>query len=100
MRLRSSWTIHNRKGSMREQARRESNGSPHRETRRINAEIAGDNPSRYIKQDASVDKARINAAIKDSKIRQVHDIIRARFGPRLVRHDGSALYQFQCVSHK
>lgn len=95
---RSSWSMHTRKGSVSQQKSRETNGRPNREQMAINSEIAGDSGwKRQDKQDEpDVDKARINAERKRSLIAQVHDDIRARFGPRLVRSDGSALYQFQC----
>lgn len=95
---RSSWSIHTRKGSVSQQKSREINGRPNREQMAINSEIAGDNDwKRQDKQlEPDVDKARINQERKRKLFAQIHDDIRARFGPRLVRNDGSALYQFQC----
>jgi hypothetical protein len=85
----------NATGSLREQSRRENNGTKHRETMRINLECAADNPQPRIKRGKSVDTNRINQIAKSSKVRIAHDIIRMQFGPRLVKSDGTALYQCQ-----
>lgn len=86
----------NATGSLREQSRRENDGSKHRETMQINLECAGDNPQPHIKRGKSVDTKRINAITKSATIRTAHDIARMAFGPRLVKADGTALYQCQC----
>jgi hypothetical protein len=89
----TNWSsLINSTGSMREQSRRESNGTKHRETMQINCEIAADNPQPKLKRGKSVDTARINAVTKETNKRIAHDIIRSAFGPRLVKPDGSALY--------
>jgi hypothetical protein len=95
----SNWfQLANAKCSWTEQKRRENNGTAHRETNAINSEIAGDNDwQREQSKRASIDKARINRGIMQAKMMQVHDSIRAKFGPRLVRKDGTALYTFQCA---
>lgn len=82
--------------SWSEQKRRENNGSTHRETVSINAEIAGDNGRQYIKRGKSVDTKRFNAIQTQTALRQVKENVRLAFGPRLVKADGSALYQCQC----
>ena len=93
----TNWsTLINSTGSMREQSRREPNGSKHRETMQINCEVSGDNPQPRIKRGKSVDTTRINKAAKATRVRIAHDIIRNQFGPRLVKKDGTALYQCQC----
>jgi hypothetical protein len=81
--------------TMREQARRESNGTKHRETMAINIECAQDNP-RKRNYGPSVDKENCADIVRARNVRVAHDVIRAQFGPRLVRKDGSALYRFQC----
>lgn len=93
----SNWfEMRNRKGSQREQSRRESNGTKHRETAQINAEIAGDAGFKpQPKFGKSVDTQDINRATIRTKLLQVNDAIRMSFGPRLVRPDGTAMYLFQ-----
>jgi hypothetical protein len=96
MRLSTSWQrLITHKGTMREQSRRESNGRKHNETMEINAEIAGDNPQPRIKRVQSVDKARVNQALKVNREIKMHSDIREAFGPRLVKSDGTATYTFQ-----
>lgn len=96
MRMSTDWSsLMIATGSIREQARRENNGTRHRETTQINAEIAADCPRQYAKRGPSVDTKRANAIINARNERQIHDDIRHRFGPRLVRPDGTALYQCQ-----
>jgi hypothetical protein len=80
---------------MREQSRREPNGSKHRETMQINCEIAADNPRERIKRGKSVDTERVNQILKATNVRIAHDIIRNQFGPRLVKPNGTAIYQCQ-----
>lgn len=92
----SSWTMHNRKGNHRLQKARETNGRPNREQSGINSEIAGDANWKRNPDAPAVDKARINRECKRQVFARLADDIRARFGPRLVRKDGTALYQFQC----
>jgi hypothetical protein len=97
LRVNQGWSLlSNLNCSWSEQSRRESNGRKHRESMQVNAEIAGDNPQPRIKRGESVDKARYNQLQFERKMRLVHDDIRMRFGPRLVRHDGTAIYTFQC----
>lgn len=93
-----SWSIHTRKGVATQQKAREKNGRPNREQAAINSEIAGDKDFKRPAKpdDTTIDKARLNAEVKRHQLASIHDMIRARFGPRLVRHDGSALYRFQC----
>jgi hypothetical protein len=92
----SSWSIHTRKGSASQQKAREKSGRPNREQAQINAEIAGDHDfPRSPDRGPDVDKARINAEHKRHIKAQLFDDIRARFGPRLIRPDGSALYLIQ-----
>lgn len=97
MGLSTNWSsLMNATGSMREQSRREPDGSKHRETASINREIAADCGPNPRSNTPSIDKARIKAIIKDESKRRMHNDIMQRFGPRLVRKDGTALYRFQC----
>lgn len=97
MRMSTDWSIlMAASGSLREQSRRENNGSRHRETMAINIECAQDNPREYAKRGPSVDLKRANAIVIARNMRWIHDDIRARFGPRLVKPDGTAKYAFQC----
>lgn len=96
MRMTTDWSsLMNATGSLREQSRRESNGTRHRETMAINIECAQDNPRVYGRT-PSVNRQAINESVKQQNKRIMHSDIMMRFGPRLVRKDGSALYQFQC----
>ena len=93
----TNWSsIMNATGSLREQSRRENNGTRHRETMSINIECNQDNPKVYAKRGPSVNTDRVNAIVHAANMRQVHDSIRERFGPRLVKKNGTALYTFQC----
>lgn len=93
----SNWkSLMNATGNMREQSRRESNGTKHRETAQINREIMGDCGPNPRSNTPSIDKARIKLMVKDASKRRMHSDIMQRFGPRLVRKDGTALYTFQC----
>lgn len=99
MRLSTSWDrLIQSKTGWKEQSRRENNGSKHRETMSINAEIVGDSADALpqSKQHLRIDKARITASIKFRREQKMHDTIRAAFGPRLVKSDGTARYTFQC----
>ena len=100
MSMTTNWqSITHSVGSMREQSRRERNGSRHKETSAINRECNEfKREFGTVKHADSIpmDKARINAEVKRKTMAQLHDDIRSRFGPRLVRRDGTALYGFQC----
>jgi hypothetical protein len=93
----SNWqALSIRTGTLREQSRRESNGTKHRETTSINMEIAGDCGPNPRSNTPSIDIARINAQTKATNKRIMHSDIMMRFGPRLVKSDGTARYTFQC----
>jgi hypothetical protein len=94
--LQSSWTMTNRVGKHNLQKAREVTGRPNREQSAINSEIAGDRNWERNPRAQDMDKARINRECKRQVFARLADDIRARFGPRLVRKDGTALYQFQC----
>ena len=97
MRMSTDWSsIMNATGSVREQSRRENNGSRHRETMAINIECNQDNPKPRIKRGPSVNTDRANEIIKANNARMMHQNIMQSFGPRLVKHDGTARYTFQC----
>ena len=82
-----------RKCSIREQSRRESNGTKHRETAQINAEIAGDGyVSKQKQQRQHIDKARFNASVLRNRLDHAYNDARIAFGPRLVLPDGTARY--------